>query len=416
MASVLNSIMVILRTPSVWRIVSDLLPFTTPLWLLVLIGLCFRWARTPNWAVGFFNRSRGTSENEVSDSRQTVVPGWRVLPSFEFSKEKGEKTSELSLTKDENNKKLVVTRVDLLRLYRLTVETDGGPAWQHMFDKTLPTMSYQAWMRDLSNGLTQYRSRTVFEDATPEQVRDFFWDDEFRISNRWNEMLMYQKTLEECHLTGTMIVHWIRKFPFFCSDREYIIGRRIWDLKRTYFCVTKAVPYSNIPRHNTPRRVDVYFSSWRIRAVESRRSDGHKTSCEVILFHHEDVGIPKEIAKLGIRRGLWNCVKRIEPGIRAYQLAGLPSHLNPISGINTKITQEYIESLDNAGCLEELGELERAGKESESKGGEKPGRVQFPGMLLIGGVVVLACSIHPGLLTKVILFGVTGFLWPKKRV
>ncbi|KAJ3685720.1 hypothetical protein LUZ61_014884 [Rhynchospora tenuis] len=416
MASVLNSIMVILRTPSVWRIVSDLLPFTTPLWLLVLVGLCFGWARKPDWAASFFNRRIGTSENEVSGSRQSVVPGWRVLPNSDFSKEKGEKMSDLSLTEVENNKKLVVTRVDLLRLYRLTEERDGGSSWKHMFDKTLPTMSYQTWMRDLSNGLTQYRSRTVFEDATPEQVRDFFWDDEFRISNRWNEMLMYQKTLEECHLTGTMIVHWIRKFPFFCSDREYIIGRRIWDLRRTYFCVTKAVPCSTIQRRNTPRRVDVYFSSWRIRAVESRRSDGQKTSCEVMLFHHEDVGIPKEIAKLGIRRGLWNCVKRIEPGLRAYQLAGLPSHLNPISGINTKITQEYIESLDNSGCLEELGELERAGNGGKSKGGEKPEPVHFPGMLLIGGAVVLACVIDPGLLTKMVLFGVTGFIWPKKGV
>ena len=29
------------------------------------------------------------------------------------------------------------------------------------------------------------------------------------------------------------------QFPFFCSDREYTIGRRIWDSGRTYYCVTK---------------------------------------------------------------------------------------------------------------------------------------------------------------------------------
>lgn len=29
------------------------------------------------------------------------------------------------------------------------------------------------------------------------------------------------------------------QFPFFCSDREYIIGRRIWDAGRVFYCITK---------------------------------------------------------------------------------------------------------------------------------------------------------------------------------
>jgi hypothetical protein len=29
------------------------------------------------------------------------------------------------------------------------------------------------------------------------------------------------------------------QFPFFCSDREYIIARRIWKLGGAYYCVTK---------------------------------------------------------------------------------------------------------------------------------------------------------------------------------
>jgi hypothetical protein len=42
-------------------------------------------------------------------------------------------------------------------------------------------------------------------------VRDFFGDDEFRVSNKWDDMLVYHKTLEECQTTGTMKVHWVRK-------------------------------------------------------------------------------------------------------------------------------------------------------------------------------------------------------------
>lgn len=58
-------------------------------------------------------------------------------------------------------------------------------------------------------GPPQYRSSTVFEDATPELVRDFFWDDEFRL--KWDDMLIHASILEECPTTGTMVVHWVRK-------------------------------------------------------------------------------------------------------------------------------------------------------------------------------------------------------------
>lgn len=54
-----------------------------------------------------------------------------------------------------------------------------------------------------------YRSKTIFEDATPELVRDFFWDDEFRC--KWDNMLAYYKILEEFPQNGTMVVHWIKK-------------------------------------------------------------------------------------------------------------------------------------------------------------------------------------------------------------
>lgn len=58
-------------------------------------------------------------------------------------------------------------------------------------------------------GPTEYRSRTVFEDVSPELVRDFFWDDEFR--EVWDDMLIQTKTWEECKETGSMIVQWTRK-------------------------------------------------------------------------------------------------------------------------------------------------------------------------------------------------------------
>ena len=59
------------------------------------------------------------------------------------------------------------------------------------------------------NGPPQYRTSTIFEDAAPEMVRDFFWDDEFRM--KWDNMLIHAKTLEESQTTGTMTVQWVRK-------------------------------------------------------------------------------------------------------------------------------------------------------------------------------------------------------------
>ena len=43
---------------------------------------------------------------------------------------------------------LVVNTGDLMHLWRLVEEKDGGPSWIHMMERTLPTMRYQAWRRD----------------------------------------------------------------------------------------------------------------------------------------------------------------------------------------------------------------------------------------------------------------------------
>ncbi|KAG8370341.1 hypothetical protein BUALT_Bualt14G0106700 [Buddleja alternifolia] len=87
-------------------------------------------------------------------------------------------------------------------------------------------------------------------------------------------MLAYVKILEECPDTGMMVVHWIKKFLFFCSDREYVIGRRIWEAGKTYYCLSK------------------------------RKGDSQCSACEILLIHYEDMGIPKDVAKLGVRHGM----------------------------------------------------------------------------------------------------------------
>lgn len=135
--------------------------------------------------------------------------------------------------------------------------------------------------------------------------------------------------------------------------------------------------------------------------VESQRAPNQLTACEVMLFHHEEMGIPWEIAKLGVRKGMWMLVQKIEPGLRAYQqarAAGEPiSRSAFMAQINNKISPSYLQSLGVSDDQPETESLTVA---------EKPQGVNVPKMLLIGGAIALACSLDKGLVTKTLIFGV----------
>jgi len=135
--------------------------------------------------------------------------------------------------------------------------------------------------------------------------------------------------------------------------------------------------------------------------VESKRGTGQLTACEVLLFHHEEMGIPWEIAKLGVRKGMWGTVQKIEPGLRAYQEARTSgaalSHSAFMAQVNTKISPEDLQT---------VGANDNSEEEESVTSYQKPQGVNIPKMLVIGGAVALACSLDRGLVTKYLLFGV----------
>lgn len=137
--------------------------------------------------------------------------------------------------------------------------------------------------------------------------------------------------------------------------------------------------------------------------VKSSKGDGQLTACEVILFHHEDMGIPREIAKFGIRQGMWGAVKNIERGLHLYQnerASGAPlSRSAVLAQINTKINPDYMKSL-------EISEEDSPETELQGSSPEKPGGLNIPKLIVFGGAVVLACTLDHGLLTKAVIFGV----------
>lgn len=217
---------------------------------------------------------------------------------------------ELALGKPRDSLEDALTEDDLEEFIGKIEGQDAGPEWSPLMDKVATGMKYTAWRRDPEQGPTEYRSRTVMERCSSTLMRDFFWDDDFR--SAWDDMLVQARTITACERTGFQVVHWVRKFPFFCKDREYVIARRIWSHDDTYYCITKGIHHPEVPKKDKPRRVDFFYSSWRIRPVDI-------DSCEVSLYHQEDMGIQRDIAKLGVRQGMWNAVRKMEPGIRKYQ-------------------------------------------------------------------------------------------------
>ncbi|GMH18849.1 hypothetical protein Nepgr_020690 [Nepenthes gracilis] len=423
-------LMEFVKSPAILETFVDILLCSVPIWLAVVIGLVIGWSWRPRWSglvylglrgkfrflwtlpPGFdarrlwlaftalsafsvmrtvFSNLRGKdNELEVSESAASVASSTH---SSEDAERRMFDTSQTTVESELD----IVTENDLEHLLHLLESKDGDITWQSLMERSTSSMTYQAWRHDPENGPTVYRSRTVFEDATPELVRDFFWDDEFR--PKWDPMLTYFKILEECPHTGTMIVQWVKKFPFFCSDREYIIGRRIWEAGKTYYCVTKGVPYPSLPARDKPRRVEQYFSSWVIVPVQARKGGGQLSACEATLVHYEDMGIPKDIAKLGIRHGMWGTVKKLHVGIRAYQNARKSeaslSQSALMAGITTKIS--FRGGKDVARASGEEGSEEEEEEKGRAADSQKHGKLSVDWKwMAVGGIVALICGLRAG--------------------
>lgn len=114
------------------------------------------------------------------------------------------------------------------------------------------------------------------------------------------------------------------------------------------------------------------------------------------------MGIPWEIAKLGVKQGMWGAVKKIDPGVRKYQkerAAEAPlSRCAFMAQINTKVSADYPRSVEDAS--NDLTEIERPSLSKKQEG------KSIPKLLVVGGAVLLACSLDRGLMTKAVIFGI----------
>ncbi|KAH8500255.1 hypothetical protein H0E87_015483 [Populus deltoides] len=425
-------LMEFLKTPSITETLVDILLCAVPIWLSVMIGLVIGWSWRPRWtglvflglrskfrflwtappgfgarrlwlaftAISAFSVCRTIWSSFQGKNRKSATAAAASSSATSPRNPGGRSGGSISSSGELEDREDIVTENDLEHLLHLLEGKDRQMEWQCMMERSTSNMRYQAWRHEPQEGPTVYRSRSVFEDATPELVRDFFWDDEFR--PKWDTMLAYFKILEEYPHTGTMIVHWIKKFPFFCSDREYIIGRRIWDAGKTYYCVTKGVPYPGLHKRDKLRRVDLYFSGWVIRAVESRKGDGQMSACEVTLLHYEDMGIPKDVAKLGVRHAMWGAVKKLHSGMRAYQNARKSEASLSRSALMARITTKvsFDEGMDSSETVNE--EEDRSPAVDIQR--HKDHGIDWK-WIAVGGTVALVCGLHTGAIGKALLLG-----------
>lgn len=135
------------------------------------------------------------------------------------------------------------------------------------------------------------------------------------------------------------------------------------------------------------------------------------TATEVMLFHHEDMGIQKDLARLGVRQGMWGCVKKMDPGIKKYKAERKTNKpLSPSARsahIMTKVPQNLLRKQSEQHL--KTAEADEQNYETElTKGGghhhqDNKGYMKW---VILGGAVALACGIDRGAVGKFLVFGV----------
>eukprot|EP00884_Botryococcus_braunii_P016853 jgi/Botrbrau1/3851/Bobra.0183s0076.1 len=214
-----------------------------------------------------------------------------------------------------------ITDADL-QFFKDRIERDAAPSgakpWDHMMDKRGPGFSYSAWRSFVAGNKTDYKSITVCHNATAEEFMDFFLDDPARM--KWDNMISHHETLEDGDIKHRcQVVRWVRSFPFsFLSDREYIIGRRVWRAEDgCLYGITKSIVHPRAVDNSRIVRMDVFYSMWRNRTIPCPEGSG-RPACETILLHREDFKISESLARFAVRHGMGGFVKSLTNGARKF--------------------------------------------------------------------------------------------------
>lgn len=117
------------------------------------------------------------------------------------------------------------------------------------------------------------------------------------------------------------VVHWLRTFPFsFISQREYVIGRRVWRQDGALYGIMKSIKHPQAPPVSGIVRMDVFYSMWRSRTIPDPK-DPSRPACETVLLHHEQFKIPENLSRFAVKHGMAGFVKKMAPAVEAFVAA-----------------------------------------------------------------------------------------------
>ncbi|KAK4761078.1 hypothetical protein SAY87_005971 [Trapa incisa] len=273
--------------------------------------------------------------------------------------------------------------------------------WELVTERRSDTVFYTAKSCKPKNAPLKYLSITVFEDCSPEFLRDFYMDNDYR--KLWDKTVTVFEQLEVDRSNGTEMGQIIKKFPLLTA-REYVLAWRLWKgSDSSFYCFTKECEHPLAPRQRKFVRVKYFRSGWRIRKVPG------KNASEIRMFHQEDASLNMDMAKLAFSKGIWSYICKMDIAFRRYSSV---SHSRQDSAVGAlSLIQKVPPGLDNLNrnnrSQTSATPSFRQGHQSteEIKQSEKllrrlSKKTLVTGVILIGGVLCLTRG-NPALGAKV---------------
>ncbi|XP_074287947.1 uncharacterized protein LOC141613103 isoform X2 [Silene latifolia] len=262
--------------------------------------------------------------------------------------------------------------------------------WENVIEKSNGSVFYKAKCCRPKDGPLKYSSLTVFENCSPEILRDFYMDCEYR--TQWDKTVVSHEQLQIDKRTGIEVGRTIKKFPLL-TPREYVLAWKIWEgINKTFYCFTKECEHPLAPRQRKYVRAAIFRSGWRIRQVPGRNA------CEIKMVHQEDAGLNVEMAKLAFAKGIWSYVCKMDDALRKYTSSPhrLTSAITAVSFMQ-KVPPE-LDAVGRAGSVDLISASSKSISVEREGGGAKLQKVcRKPtkkmvanGLLLLGSLICLS--------------------------
>ncbi|XP_021297264.1 uncharacterized protein LOC110426372 [Herrania umbratica] len=270
--------------------------------------------------------------------------------------------------------------------------------WENVIDKRNNFLSYRAKCCKSKDRPLKYLSTTVFESCSPELLRDFYMDNDYR--KQWDKTVLDHMQLQMDRTNGIEIGCTIKKFPLL-TPREYVLAWRLWEGKdRTFYCFIKECEHPSAPRQKKYVRVRYFRSGWQIRKVPGRDAS------EIRMFHQEDAGLNVEMAKLAFAKGIWSYVCKMDNALRKYSVISHPLTSPAVSAATLiqKVPSELdtTSGITSAAAFASMASCEPVSGESREKMlPRRPSKKLIAkSLLVLGGVICLSRG-HSALGAKV---------------